>query len=156
MQDIKTTFYKFALLFETTLNKHSPLKIMSRSNNECTASHGFVKGLKSIKIKNKLFHKTQDLDKPNSNKWNNYKTYRNILNHIIEYAKMIYLKNQIAQKGNNLRKLWSTTNEIGLLNKGKKQTNVINKVQNELGSSDATDFDIANILSKYFSSIGKN
>jgi len=43
MQDIKTTFYKFALLFETTLNKHSPLKIMSRSNNECTASHGFVK-----------------------------------------------------------------------------------------------------------------
>ena len=112
--------------------------------------------LKSIKIKNKLFYKTQDLDKPNSNKWNKYKACRNILNHISEYAKMIYLKNQIAQKGNNLRKLWSTTNEIGLLNKGKKQTNVINKVQNELGSSDATDFDIANILSKYFSSIGKN
>jgi len=63
------------------------------------------------------------------------------LNHIIEYAKMTYFKNQIAQKGNNSRKLWSAINEI--LNKGKKQTNVINKVQNELGSSDTTAFDIA-------------
>ena len=60
---------------------------------------------------------------------------------------------KIAQKGNNSRKLWSTINEI--LNKGKKQTNVINKVQNELGSSDTTAFDIANTLSKYFSSIGE-
>jgi len=65
---------------------------------------------------------------------------------------MIYFKNQIAQKGNNARKLWSTINEI--LNKENKQTNVINKVQNELGSSDTTAFDIANTLSKYFSSIG--
>jgi len=74
------------------------------------------------------------------------------LKHIIEYAKMTYFKNQIAQKGNNPRKLWSTINEI--VNKGKKQTNVINKVQNELGSSDTNAFDIANTLSKYFSSIG--
>ena len=66
---------------------------------------------------------------------------------------MIYFKNQIAQKGNHSRKLWSTINEI--LNKGKKQTNVINKVQNELGSSDTTAFDIANTLSKYFSSVGE-
>ena len=66
---------------------------------------------------------------------------------------MTYFKNQIAQKGNNSRKLWSTINEI--LNKGKKQTNVINKVQNEPGSSDTTAFGIANTLSKYFSSIGK-
>ena len=66
---------------------------------------------------------------------------------------MIYFKNQIAQKGNNFRKLSSTINEI--LNKGNKQTNVINKVQNELESSDTTAFDIASILSKYFSSIGE-
>jgi len=66
---------------------------------------------------------------------------------------MIYFKNQIARKGNNSRKLWSTINEI--LNKGKKQTSVINKVQNELGSSDTTVFDITNTLSKYFSSIGE-
>jgi len=75
------------------------------------------------------------------------------LNHIIENAKMVYFKNQIAQKGNNSRKLWSAGNET--LNNGKKQTNVINKVQNELGSSATTDFDIANTLSKYFSSIGE-
>ena len=71
----------------------------------------------------------------------------------MEYAEIIYFKNQTAQKGNNSRKLWSTINEI--LNKGKKQTNIINKVQNELGSSDTTDFGIANTLSKYFSSIGE-
>jgi len=109
--------------------------------------------LKSIKTKNKLFYKIQNLDKTDSNKWNKYKKYRNKLNHIMEYAKMIYFKNQIAEKGNNCRKLWSTINEI--LNKGRKQTNVINKVQNELGSSDTTAFDIANTLSKYFSSIGE-
>ena len=56
--------------------------------------------------------------------------------------RMTYFKNQTAQKGNNSRKLWSTINEI--LNKGNKQTNVINKVQNELVSSDTTAFDIAN------------
>jgi len=47
----------------------------------------------------------------------------------------------------------STIHEI--LNKEKKQTNAINKVQNELGSSDSTAFDIADTLSKYFSSIGE-
>ena len=67
------------------------------------------------------------------------------MNHIIESAKLTYFENQIAQKGNNSRKLWSTINEIP--NKGKKQTNVINKVQNELGSSDTTASDIANTLS---------
>jgi len=39
---------------------------------------------------------------------------------MIENVKMVYFKNQIAQKGNNSRKLWSTINEI--LNKGNKQT----------------------------------
>jgi len=38
---------------------------------------------------------------------------------------------------------------------GKKQRNVINKVQNELGSSATIDFDIANTLSKHSLSIGK-
>jgi len=76
------------------------------------------------------------------------------LHHIIEYAMMIYVKNQIAQKGNNSRKLWSNISEI--LNKGKKKANVINKAQNELGSSATIDFDVAYTLSKYFSSIGEN
>ena len=127
---------------------------MSRKQQRMHRKPWISKGiLKSIKTKNKLFSKIQNLDKTDSNKWNKYKKYRNKLKHIIEYAKMTYFKNQIAQKGNNSRKLWSTINEI--LNKGKKQTNVINKVQNELGSSDTNAFDIANILSKYFSSIGE-
>jgi len=46
--------------------------------------------MKINKKKNKLFHKTQNLDKPNSNKWNKYKKHSNKLNHIIEYAKMVY------------------------------------------------------------------
>jgi len=137
-----------------TLYKHAPLKMMSRKQQRMHRKPWISKGiLKSIKTKNKLFSKIQNLVKTDSNKWNKYKKYRNKLNHIIEYAKMTYFKNQIAQKGNNSRKLWSTINEI--LNKGKKQTTVIIKVQNELGSSDTTAFDIANTLSKYFSFIGE-
>jgi len=30
MQDVNTTFSKFALWFEGTLNKYAPLKVMSR------------------------------------------------------------------------------------------------------------------------------
>ena len=30
MQDVNTTFSKFALLFETMLNMHAPLRLMSR------------------------------------------------------------------------------------------------------------------------------
>ena len=154
MQDVNTNFSRLALLFEIILNKHALLKIMSRKQQRMHRKPWISKGiLKSIKTKNKLFSETQNLDKPDSNKWNKYKKYRNKLNHIIEYAKMICFKNQIAQKGNNSRKLWSTINEI--LDKGKKQTNVINKVQNELGSSDTIAFDIADTLSKYFSSIGE-
>ena len=127
--------------------------MMSRKQQRMHRKPWISKGIfKSIK-KNKLFCKIQNLDKTDSNKWNKYKKYRNKLNHIIEYAKMTYFKNEIAQKGNNSRKLWSTIIEI--LNKGKKQTNVINKVQNELGSSDTTAFDSVNTLSKYFSSIGE-
>jgi len=128
--------------------------MMSRKQQRMHQKPWISKGiLKSIKTKNKLFSKIQNLDKTDSNKWNKYKKYRNKLNHIIEYAKMTCFKNQIAQKVNNSRKLWSIINEI--LNKGKKQTNIINNVQNELGSSDTTAFDIANTLSKYFSSIGE-
>jgi len=109
MQDVNTTFSRFALLFEITLNKHAPLKMMSRKLQRMHRKPWISKGiLKSIKTKNKLFSKIQSLDKTDSNKWNEYKQYRNKLNHIIEYAKMIYFKNQIAQKGNNSRKLWFT------------------------------------------------
>jgi len=97
IQDVNTTFSRFALLFETTLNKHAPLKMMSRKQQRMHRKPLISKGiLKSIKTKNKLFSKIQNLDKTDSNKWNKYKKYRNKLNHIIEYAKMTYFKNQIA------------------------------------------------------------
>jgi len=78
MQDVNTSFSRFALLFETTLNKHAPLKMMSRKQQRMHRKPRISKGiLKSIKIKNKLFSKIQNLDKTDSNKWNKYKKYRN-------------------------------------------------------------------------------
>ena len=71
IQDVNTTFSRFALLFETTLNKHAPLKIMSRKQQRMHRKPWISKGiLKSIKTKNKLFSTIQNLDKTESNKWN--------------------------------------------------------------------------------------
>jgi len=65
---------------------------MSRKQQRMHRKSWISKGiLKSIKTKNKLFSKIQNLDKTDSNKRNKYKKYRNKLNHIIEYAKMTYL-----------------------------------------------------------------
>ena len=91
IQDVNTTFSRFALLFETTLNKHAHLKTMSRKQQRMHRKPWITKGiLKSIKTKNELFSKIHNLDKTDSNKWNKYKKYRNELNHTIEYAKMTH------------------------------------------------------------------
>jgi len=56
MQDVNTTFSKFTLLFETTLNKHAPLKILSRKQQRMHRKPWISRGiLKSIKTKSKLF-----------------------------------------------------------------------------------------------------
>jgi len=56
MQDVNTPFSRFALLFETTLNKHAPLKIMSRRQQQMHRKPWISKGiLKSIKTKNTIF-----------------------------------------------------------------------------------------------------
>jgi len=45
MQDVNTTFSKFALLFETTLNKHASLKIMSRKQQRMHRKLWISKGI---------------------------------------------------------------------------------------------------------------
>jgi len=68
IQDVNTTFSRFKLLFETTLSKHAPLKIMSRKQQRMHRKPWISKGiLKSIKTKNKLFSKSQNLDITYSN-----------------------------------------------------------------------------------------
>jgi len=45
IEDVNTTFCRFALLFETTLNKHAPLKIMSRKQQRMHRKPWISKGI---------------------------------------------------------------------------------------------------------------
>jgi len=74
-----------------------------------------------------------------------FKKYTNKLDHITQNVTVIYSKNQIPQKGNRLRDVWPTINEmLKERNKHHKQG-----AKHQLGSSATTDFNIANTLSKH-------
>ena len=87
-------------IFQVTLDKHAPLRQMSRREKRLSQKPWISKGiLKSIKTKNKLFqthYRSNDPDKKLV-----YKKYLNKLTHIKCLAKRFYYKNLFKENYRN-------------------------------------------------------
>jgi hypothetical protein len=82
-----------------------------------------------------------------------YKRYRNRLNHSLQLAKRLYCEQQLERNKSNCKKTWNILNEI--INK-RKQTSKLPSTF-IINNADCSDpISIANIFSKYFSTLGSN
>ena len=102
--DIDRTFSIFFNTLNKLVNKHAPLKPVSKRQANRFMKPWITKGLrKSIKIKNALFY-SGDIDK--------YKYYRNKLLTLSRLSKKLYYSAYFSDNMTNMRKTWVGINSL--------------------------------------------
>ena len=93
------------------INKHYPIEILTRKQQELEFKPWITKGiLTSTRIKAKLFRifkKTQQ-----SEDYNQYKFYRDTINSLLRKSKKQYHKQYFIKHANNLKKTWKGINNL--------------------------------------------
>ena len=106
--------------------------------------------LKSVKNKDKLYHKCLGKDK-NSHAYNKYIQYRNNFNRIKTIMKQNYYKEILNQYRNDSRKIWSTLNTLIGKTRNKNDISDMFKIDGKCYTD--PDF-ISNKFCEYFTNIG--
>lgn len=138
--------------FDIILNKHAPLRTMTRREKRLSEKPWISKGiLKSIKTKNKLFrthYHSNDVDKKIV-----YKKYLNKLTHIKYIAKRLYYENLVRESHGNSHKTWSIIGEIiNYKNNSKLKIPPTIEIGNQIHKTDSENF--LNKLNEHFANIG--
>jgi len=138
---------------ENVLNKHAPLKTLSKRQERIQSKPWITKGLlRSIRTKNKLYTNLHKKSVQDDHKWAEFRKYRNKLNRLIEKSKVNYYMQEIASSNNN-SSLWKTIKNI--LNKGHKKQVHLQDLQNEDGKLTKSSKESADKINTYFSVVGK-
>jgi len=147
-RDIDQEFSCFFRKLNKLIDKHAPLKRISKRKNKQFSKPWITRGLKkSIKIKNKLIL---------SGDRNRYKQYRNCLTRLIRISKKDYLQSYFEQNLSNMKKTWDGINSlINKRTKNKKQISALKDNSNQ-GAICSDPQKIPNIMNRYFSTIGNN
>ena len=96
--------------FLSILDKHAPIVSISRQQSKLMAKPWISKAiLKSIKTKNKLYHK-HCKNRKDIAYFNDYKQYNNLLTKIKKIAKQKYYTTQLNNNTKNPRKTWQIIN----------------------------------------------
>ena len=137
--------------FLHTLNKHAPLKYLSKREKKIRQKPWLTKGiLKSIKVKRKFLKHFKDTQ--NKDYYNKYKIYRDLLNTLCRKSKKMHYKSFFIMNVNNIKKTWNEINKI--LN---RKTNVQGSFQlNINGVTTSNNSKIANCFNKYFINVADN
>ena len=144
---------KFSCTFNSVLDKHAPLRLLSRKEKRLNQNPWLTKELQQeLKYKHKWYRKLLKKTNKNPMSWAEFKKFRNKLTRKIEVAKRIYYKNKITISNSNPKKLWKTINNIIKINKRSNAEEVI-LTDNE-GNQIKNKTKICNIFNKYFTSIG--
>ena len=145
--DVNKSFSRFYKNINRLINKHAPLKDLSKRRLKLLTKPWLTKGIRrSIRVKNNLFF--------NSN-WNKYKQYRNKLTTLIRLSKQQYYQNFFNSNIKNMRQTWKGINELlgGMRKKGKsKNINFIRSNENAILTNDPKT--IGNTLNGYFATVG--
>ena len=134
--DINKSFSTFHNKLNKLLNKHAPLRPISKR-----------KGIRrSIKIKNSLYY---------SGDSKTYKIYRNKILMLTRKSKKNFFHNYFEDNLNNIKKTWEEINNL----LGRKRKAIKNITSLKRVGSDQISFnssEIPDIMNEYFSSIGHN
>ena len=137
-------FSSFYNKLNKLINKHAPLKPISRRKIKSFSKPWITKGIrKSIKMKNKL------LDGGNIKL---FKIYRNKISTLTRLSKKLYFHSYFQNNTNNLMRTWEGIND--LINRKKKNSKVIAAMKRPLNQGISHDpLENANILNRHFASI---
>ena len=138
-------FSTFFNKLNKSLNKHAPFKAVSKRKQKQSTKPWITKGIRrSIKIKNKLFHTSNN---------SQYKLYRNYLVTLIRASKKLYYCDYFKSYYNNMSKKWEGIRELLGRSKAKKNINAIRQdLTNKLTFNPTKKCDIIN---HYFASCGQ-
>ena len=96
-----TTFYK---KINSLVNKHAPMKTLSRRREKILAKPWITKGIRTaIRIKNYWFFNAD---------WENYKVYRNKITSLTRLSKKTYYERYFEENINNSKATWRGINDI--------------------------------------------
>ena len=146
--DIDNLFSSFYKKLNKIVNKHAPIKQISRRQAKQLTKPWITRGIRaSIKIKNKLFASGQE---------ERYKYYRNKICRLTRISKRNYFNNYFNDNLTNMKKMWSGIN--GLLNRKGKNTKDISALKDGHNGDKTINepYLIANKLNEHFATVGSN
>ena len=143
IDDLFSTFFKRV---NNIVNKHAPIKNLSKRKIKQLAKPWITKGLKtSIKVKNKLYV----MGDPTQ-----YTYYRNRITTLTRLSKQKYYANYFLANINNMKKTWQVINK--LLTNRKRKSHTITALKDPRDNNLVTHNPsrIPNILNEHFATIG--
>ena len=146
--NVNEQYESFNLQLTEILDKHTPIKKIGKRKQKLLDKQYLSIGiLNSIKKKHKLFYlyrKTKKLED-----YNQYKSYKNVLNKLLHKAKEHHYK-KMFDKPLNMKSTWSNIKK--LLNNNNKQ-HKISSIKSETGLVLENDSDISNAFNQFFCTI---
>ena len=143
--NVDQMFSSFFKNLNKIVNKHAPLKRLSKRKQRQMSKPWITQGIRSsIKVKNKL------LMCGNSSK---YKLYRNKISDLIRISKKLYFHSFFNDNIKNIRKTWEGINRI--ININKKKHKSISALKDPSTNTLETDpSKLPNIINRHFASVG--
>ena len=149
--NVISVFEQFYSLVQTTIDKHAPLKQLSRKQKKLQSKPWISKGiLKSIKRKQKM-HKTHFINGSMSDK-HFYKRYTNLLTRVKSLAKKLFYFHEFSTFKNNPRKTWEVLRSILSSKSATSAPNIINID----GKCFTNPSEIAEKFNHHFANVGKS
>ena len=147
--DINKSFSTFHNKLNKLLNKHAPLKPISKRSFKKQQKPWITKGIRrSIKIKNSLYY---------SGDIKTYKMYRNKILMLTRISKRNFFHNYFEDNLSNIKKTWEGINNLlGRKRKAIKQITALKRPGSGHDQISYNSSEFPDIMNKYFSSIGHN
>ena len=143
--DPNKLFSSFYNKLNKVINKHAPLKKLSKRKIKQFSKPWITKGIKTaIRRKNELFY---------SNDFDKYKLYRNTISTLTRISKKLYYKSYFSENISNMKKTWKGIRE--LMGRQKKSNKSVNALRTDRFSPLIHEpSKLANIMNSHFASCG--
>ena len=111
LQNAETAYDFFHKKYCGIINKHYPIEILTRKQQELECKPWITKGiLTSTRVKAKLFRIFKKTQNPQD--YAKYKFYRDTINSLLRKSKKQYHKQYFLEHANNLKKTWKGINNL--------------------------------------------
>lgn len=149
--DVNTLFQSFYSKVNNCINRHAPIRKLSRKETKHMCKPWITPGIKtSIKIKNKLYKKY--LKSRSIYDFTKYKYYRNKISQLLRTSKQDYYQKYFQINNKNMKNIWCGIKE--LINLKSRGSNPPSKIS--IGNTTIKDPKaIAIAFNQHFSNIGR-